>query len=61
MPGLNGGKMSSSNPNSFISLSDNPDEVKNKINKYAFSGGKILLKNTENSAETRILMFRFNI
>ena len=37
-------KMSSSNPNSFISLSDNPDEVKNKINKYAFSGGKDTLE-----------------
>lgn len=44
MPGLNGGKMSSSAPNSFISLSDSPEEVKNKINKYAFSGGKDTLK-----------------
>ncbi|MDP2672577.1 MAG: tryptophan--tRNA ligase, partial [Nanoarchaeota archaeon] len=44
MPGLNGGKMSSSNPNSFISISDSPDEVKNKINKYAFSGGRDTLE-----------------
>jgi len=44
MPGLNGGKMSSSNPNSFISLYDGPEEVKNKINKYAFSGGKDTLE-----------------
>ncbi len=44
MPGLNGGKMSSSNPNSFISLSDSPEEVKNKINKYAFSGGRDTLE-----------------
>lgn len=44
MPGLSGGKMSSSNQNSFISLSDSPDEVKNKINKYAFSGGKDTLE-----------------
>src|SRR3989344_2613932 len=44
IPGLNGGKMSSSNPNSFISISDSPEEVKNKINKYAFSGGKDTLE-----------------
>jgi len=40
MPGLNGGKMSGSNQNSFIAMTDSPSEVKNKINKYAFSGGK---------------------
>jgi len=40
MPGLGGGKMSSSDANSFIALTDSPDEVKRKINKYAFSGGR---------------------
>jgi tryptophanyl-tRNA synthetase len=40
MPGLGGGKMSSSDPNSFIGMSDSPAEIKNKINKYAFSGGQ---------------------
>lgn len=40
MPGLDGGKMSSSDPSSFIALTDTPAEVKKKINKYAFSGGK---------------------
>ena len=40
IPGLKGDKMSSSDPNSFISLKDSPNEVKNKINKYAFSGGQ---------------------
>jgi tryptophanyl-tRNA synthetase len=40
MPGLGGGKMSSSDPTSFIALTDTPEEVKKKINKYAFSGGK---------------------
>ena len=44
MPGLGGDKMSSSNPNSFIALTDTPGEVKNKINKYAFSGGKETLE-----------------
>jgi tryptophanyl-tRNA synthetase len=40
MPGLSGGKMSSSDPNSFIALTDSPEIVKNKILKYAFSGGR---------------------
>jgi tryptophanyl-tRNA synthetase len=40
VPGLNGGKMSSSNPLSHISLVEGPKEVKTKINKYAFSGGR---------------------
>jgi tryptophanyl-tRNA synthetase len=38
-PGLGGGKMSSSDPNSFIALTDSPKEVERKIKKYAFSGG----------------------
>ncbi len=40
MPGLKGGKMSSSDPYSYIALTDNPKTVKEKINKYAFSGGQ---------------------
>lgn len=42
MPPLTGidGKMSSSNPDSAILLTDSPSEVKRKINKYAFSGGR---------------------
>lgn len=40
VPGLSGGKMSASNPNSFIALTDDPKTVKKKVNKYAFSGGK---------------------
>ncbi|MBU1975903.1 MAG: tryptophan--tRNA ligase [Nanoarchaeota archaeon] len=40
MPGLRGGKMSGSDPNSFIALSDSPADVKKKVNKYAFSGGR---------------------
>lgn len=43
-PGLKGGKMSSSDPTSFISLTDSPKEVENKIKKYAFSGGKDTLE-----------------
>ena len=44
MPGLSGGKMSSSDPNSFIALTDSEEEVKKKINKYAFSGGRDTLE-----------------
>jgi tryptophanyl-tRNA synthetase len=40
LPGLKGGKMSASDPNSFIAFTDNPGVVKKKINKYAFSGGQ---------------------
>lgn len=44
MPGLKGGKMSSSDPMSFIALTDSPKEVENKIKKYAFSGGRDTLE-----------------
>lgn len=41
LPGLKGGgKMSSSDENSFIAMTDSPKEVEKKIKKYAFSGGK---------------------
>jgi tryptophanyl-tRNA synthetase len=38
MKGLNGGKMSSSNPSSYIALTDTPEEARRKIAR-AFSGG----------------------
>ncbi|MDD3177976.1 MAG: tryptophan--tRNA ligase [Candidatus ainarchaeum sp.] len=41
--GING-KMSSSNENSAIFLDDDEKTIKNKINKYAFSGGKPTLE-----------------
>jgi tryptophanyl-tRNA synthetase len=44
MPGLNGGKMSASDPTSYIAPTDPPEEVRRKINKYAFSGGKDTLE-----------------
>ncbi|MEK6978617.1 MAG: tryptophan--tRNA ligase [Candidatus Micrarchaeota archaeon] len=40
LPGLKGGKMSSSDPLSYISLTDSPGEAESKIKKYAFSGGQ---------------------
>lgn len=44
LPGLQGGKMSSSKPESYIALTDTPEEVKRKIMKYAFSGGRETIK-----------------
>ncbi len=44
MPGLGGGKMSSSQPNSYIALTDSPEEAAKKIKKYAFSGGQVTLE-----------------
>jgi tryptophanyl-tRNA synthetase len=44
IPGLKGGKMSASDATSFIAPTDTPSEVKNKINKYAFSGGRETLE-----------------
>lgn len=44
MPGLKGGKMSASEPTSFIDPMDDEKTVKNKINKYAFSGGRETLE-----------------
>ena len=45
LPSLKGeGKMSSSDESSYIAMTDAPEEVKKKINKYAFSGGKDTLE-----------------
>jgi len=40
MKGLRGGKMSSSDPTSFIALTDGPKTAREKIIKHAFSGGR---------------------
>lgn len=40
MPGLNGGKMSSSDNTSYIALTDTPADAAKKVKKYAFSGGR---------------------
>lgn len=44
MPGLKGAKMSSSDPDSAIFLTDSEKEVERKIKKYAFSGGQATIK-----------------
>ena len=45
-PALQGAqtKMSASDANSSIFLSDTPKQIKNKINKYAFSGGGVTVE-----------------
>jgi tryptophanyl-tRNA synthetase len=40
LPGLKGGKMSASDPSSYIAPTDTPKEIETKIKKYAFSGGQ---------------------
>ena len=35
-----GGKMSSSEPNSAVFMTDTPKQIRNKINRFAFSGGQ---------------------
>lgn len=41
LPSIKGGsKMSSSDVNSYIAMTDSPEEVEMKIRKYAFSGGR---------------------
>ena len=44
LPGLDGGKMSSSNPASYIALTDTQEEAAMKVKKYAFSGGQATLE-----------------
>jgi tryptophanyl-tRNA synthetase len=44
MPGLKGGKMSSSDEMSYIALTDSPEEAARKIKRYAFSGGQATLE-----------------
>ncbi|MBI2662889.1 tryptophan--tRNA ligase [Candidatus Woesearchaeota archaeon] len=44
LPGLSGGKMSSSDETSYIALTDTPEEAARKIRKYAFSGGQATLE-----------------
>lgn len=46
LPALQGSgtKMSASNPNSSVSMTDTPKQIKDKINKHAFSGGRETLE-----------------
>ena len=44
LPGLKGGKMSSSDETTVIYTTDDEKTVRDKINKYAFSGGQPTIK-----------------
>lgn len=44
LPGLGWGKMSSSDPLSYIALTDTPEDASTKIRKYAFSGGQATME-----------------
>jgi len=44
LPALKGPKMSSSDPQSNIALTDTPEEATKKVKKYAFSGGQATLE-----------------
>ncbi len=44
LPGLKGGKMSSSDETSMIAMTDTPKQVEQKIKKYAFSGGQATIE-----------------
>ena len=44
LPALNGAKMSSSDPSSYIALTDTIEEASKKIRKYAFSGGQATIE-----------------
>jgi len=66
LPALQGAKtkMSASDQNSAIFLTDTPKQIKNKINKYAFSGGRATVEehrslggNTEVDVAFQILKF----
>lgn len=56
-PGLQGfgTKMSTSEPNSAIFLTDTPAQIKEKVTKHAFSGGGATLKeHKENGANLEV-------
>ena len=44
LPGLQGGKMSSSKQESYIALTDSAKDAEHKIKKYAFSGGQATIE-----------------
>ncbi len=45
VPGLKGGKMSASDPTSYIAMSDDEKTIEKKVKKYAFSGGQDTIEN----------------
>ncbi len=62
IPSLQGsGKMSSSDPNSVISLNDSRNTVRKKLMKYAFSGGRDTAEEQRKYGANPDIDFSFNI
>ena len=62
IPSLQGsGKMSSSDPNSVISLNDSRNSVRKKLMKYAFSGGRDTAEEQRKYGANPDIDFSFNI
>ncbi len=62
IPSLQGsGKMSSSDPNSVISLNDSRNTVRKKLMKYAFSGGRDTAEEQREYGANPDIDFSFNI
>ena len=51
-----GGKMSASDPNSAIFVTDTAKQIKTKINKYAFSGGCATVEEHREKGKTALLL-----
>lgn len=57
------GKMSASDENSAIFVSDTPKQIKSKVNKYAFSGGGVSVEEHREKGESshrRLALASFN-
>ena len=61
-PGLRrfGSKMSSSDPNSAIFLTDTMNEIKNKINKFGMSGGGATLEEHRKNGANLLVDIPYN-
>ena len=56
-----GTKMSASQPNSAVFVTDSPKDIKNKINKHAFSGGGATKEEQEANGKQSIIAICQNI
>lgn len=54
MKGIDGGKMSSSNPNSYIALTDTPEEARRKIMRAFSGGGATLSEHRKNGGNPEV-------
>lgn len=52
--------MSASDPNSSIFLTDTDKQIKNKVNKYAFSGGGATVEEHKEKGEGSVFFLRMS-